>query len=77
MHVRQLFSVLVGPGMCSSKIAFAIGTRPGCATHVPSQPSVTSRSLSARTFSIAASLATRVVFDRYLRGHATHRGRAT
>ena len=46
-----------GCGMCLSKISFAIGTRPGCATQVPSQPSVTSRSLSARTFSIAASLA--------------------
>src|ERR687884_115509 len=43
--------------MCSSNTAFAIGTRPGCATHVPSQPSVTSRSLSWRTFSSAASFA--------------------
>jgi hypothetical protein len=46
-----------GPGMCLSNTALAIGTRPGCATHVPSQPSVASRSLSARTLAIAASLA--------------------
>ena len=46
-----------GVGMYWSNTALAIGTRPGCATQVPSQPSVTSRSLSARTFSIAASLA--------------------
>ena len=31
------------------------GTRPGCATHVPSWPFVTSRSLSARTFASASS----------------------
>ena len=43
--------------MCWSNTSFATGTRPGCATQVPSQPSVTSRSLSARTFSIAASFA--------------------
>src|SRR5215470_308079 len=35
----------------------AIATSPGCATQVPSCPSPASRSLSARTFSIAASLA--------------------
>ena len=38
-------------------IFIADSTRPGCATQVPSQPSVTSRSLSCRTFSIAASFA--------------------
>ena len=43
--------------MCWSNTAFATGTRPGCATQVPSQPSVTSRSLSWRTFSSAASFA--------------------
>jgi len=35
----------------------ATGTSAGCATQVPSQPSVTSRSLSWRTFSSAASFA--------------------
>src|SRR4026208_2467375 len=47
----------LGCGMCWSNTAFATGPSPGWATQVPSQPSVTSRSLSARTFSIAASFA--------------------
>jgi hypothetical protein len=50
--------------------------QPGCATQVPSQPSVASRSLSARTLAIAASLAAGVVLDRDLRRHAAHRVRA-
>src|ERR1035441_7440602 len=37
--------------MCVSKISLATGTRPGCATHVPSCPARTSRNLSCRTFS--------------------------
>ncbi len=41
----------------ASKASMAIGTRPGWATHVPSWPSPASRSLSARTFAMAASLA--------------------
>ena len=47
----------LGPGMCLSKALSATGTRPGCATQVPSCPSVASRSLSARTFASASSLA--------------------
>ena len=43
--------------MCASKISLATGTRPGCATQVPSCPAFTSRSLSCRTFSSAFSLA--------------------
>ncbi len=34
--------------------SLAMGMRAGCATQVPSWPSLTSRSLSARTFSITA-----------------------
>ena len=44
--------------MTASKASRAIGTRPGCATQVPSWPSLASRSLSARTFASASSLAT-------------------
>ena len=61
------------PGMCASKISMASGTRPGWATQVPSWPSCTSRSLSARTLARAASFAARVVLDRDLRRHAAHR----
>src|ERR1035438_4131792 len=43
--------------MCVSKISLATGTRPGCATHVPSCPARTSRNLSCRTFSSACSFA--------------------
>jgi hypothetical protein len=46
-----------GCGMCWSNTSFATGTSAGCATQVPSQPSVTSRSLSWRTLSSAASFA--------------------
>ena len=49
--------IWLGVFMCWSKIARAIGTRAGWATQVPSWPSVTSRSLSARTFASAASFA--------------------
>ena len=47
-----------GPFMCSSKMFIAIETNAGCATHVPSCPALTSRSLSARTLAIARSFAT-------------------
>ena len=39
-----------------SKTSFATGTRSGCATQVPSNPSATSRSLSARVCASAFSL---------------------
>ena len=39
----------LGCGMCSSNTASATLTSSGCATHVPSCPARTSRSLSART----------------------------
>ena len=44
--------------MTASNASTAIGTRPGCATQVPSWPLLASRSLSARTFASASSLAT-------------------
>ena len=40
----------LGCGMCASKMSSATLTSAGCATHVPSWPALTSRSLSARTF---------------------------
>ncbi len=57
IHVRALAWSWFGDCMCLSKISRAIGTRPGCATHVPSWPSVASRSLSARTLPRAISFA--------------------
>ena len=50
-------AIWFGSGIRRSKISLAIGTRPGCATQVPSWPSLASRSLSARTLASAASLA--------------------
>src|SRR5260370_42683651 len=44
--------------MTRSKTSSATGTNPGCATQVPSCPSVASRSLSARTCVSASSFAT-------------------
>ena len=41
--------IWLGVGMCSSNTALAMGMSAGCATQVPSWPSVTSRSLSALT----------------------------
>lgn len=46
-----------GVGMYLLKTSEAIAANVGCATQVPSWPARTSRSLSARTFSMAASLA--------------------
>lgn len=46
-----------GPGMCASNTSRASGMSAGCATQVPSCPAPTSRSLSARTFAIAAAFA--------------------
>jgi len=48
-------STWFGCGITRSKISVAMGTSPGCATHVPSWPSVASRSLSARTCASARS----------------------
>mmetsp|Transcript_17309 Transcript_17309/g.23797 ORF Transcript_17309/g.23797 Transcript_17309/m.23797 type:complete len:230 (-) Transcript_17309:388-1077(-) len=48
-------SIWLGPGMCASKAALAMGTRAGWATQVPSCPSRASRSLSAATAAIARS----------------------
>ncbi|MNC91278.1 hypothetical protein D3C83_75100 [compost metagenome] len=53
----RFLSSWFGPGMRRSNTSFAMGTRPGCATQVPSNPCVASRSLSARTLAIAASFA--------------------
>src|SRR6185312_2269748 len=47
----------LGVGMYRSKISCATGTSAGWATQVPSWPALTSRSLSARTLSSAASFA--------------------
>jgi hypothetical protein len=56
-----------------SKTSIATGTSPGCATQVPSWPSLASRSLSARTLASAASLATGSFLIGDLRRHAAHR----
>ena len=61
--------------MIASNASVASATMPGCATQVPSWPSVASRSLSARTLANASSLACRIVLDRDLRRHAAHRKR--
>lgn len=47
----------LGPGMCLLNTSVAIAASAGCATQVPSWPARTSRSLSARTLSMASSLA--------------------
>ena len=46
----RLRSIWFGRRHVASKTSVASGTRPGCATQVPSWPSFASRSLSARTF---------------------------
>ena len=45
----------LGPGISRLNTSIAIGTSPGCATQVPSCPSLASRSLSARTLASASS----------------------
>ena len=67
MHLEQLVAAdrdvlahlleLVGAGMSRSNTSCATGTRSGCATQVPSWPSLASRCLSARTLAKAASFA--------------------
>ena len=76
VHVLALAVDLVGLGHhARRRPPWRSRTRPGCATQVPSWPSVASRSLSARTFASAASLACRVVLDGDLGRHAAHRVR--
>ena len=58
--------------MMRSKTSSATGTRPGCATQVPSWPSLASRSLSARTLRERRLVGLGIVLDRDLRGHAAH-----
>ena len=66
-------AIWLAPGIRRSNTSLAIGTRPGCATQVPSWPSPASRSLSARTLASACVVGRGVVADRNLRRHAADR----
>ena len=82
-NLQQSFSLILdrlgggriwfGLFIYSSNTAFAIGTRPGCATQVPSWPASTSRSLSLADALHGLFVGLRVIANRNLRGHASHR----
>ena len=67
--------VRLGGAELASKTSFAIGTRSGCATQVPSKPSLVSRSLSARDLRQRLLVDLRVLPRRDERRHAAHRVR--